>query len=61
MVNSIGVDADEALRMGALYAAQLLGRSSEIGCLLPGARADFIFLDDELQLNQVWRSGLIVS
>ena len=61
MVNSIGVDADEALRVGALYAAQLLGRSSEIGCLLPGARADFIFLDDELQLNQVWRSGLIVS
>ncbi|NKW71493.1 N-acetylglucosamine-6-phosphate deacetylase [Rhodobacteraceae bacterium R_SAG10] len=61
VVNNNGIEQDEALRMGALYPAELLGRTSDIGCLVPGARADFILLDDEFRLNQVWRGGLLLK
>ncbi len=58
MVNNIGLSQDEALRMAALYPAQLLRRTSEFGCLAPGTRADFIHLDDDIQLLRVWRGGV---
>lgn len=55
MVNEIGVDVDEALRMASLYPALLLKRDKEIGSLVTGARADFIHLNEQLQITSVWR------
>ena len=55
MVDEIGLDVDEALRMASLYPAQLLNRDHEIGSLVSGARANFIHLDERLQLKNVWR------
>ena len=58
MVNEIGLDVDEALRMASLYPAQLLNRDQDIGCLLSGARADFIHLDKQMRIQNVWRGGV---
>ncbi|MBL4873312.1 MAG: N-acetylglucosamine-6-phosphate deacetylase [Rhodobacteraceae bacterium] len=58
MVNEIGLDVDEALRMASLYPAQLLNRDQDIGCLLSGARADFIHLDEQMRIQNVWRGGV---
>ncbi len=57
MVNRIGVPVEEALRMASLYPAQLLGRAAEIGQLASGNRADFIHLDAELDIQDIWRGG----
>jgi len=57
LVEQVDVDVDEAIRMASTYPAQLLGRGAEIGTLLPGARADFLLLDD-LNLKGVWRGGI---
>lgn len=54
MINEIGLEVDEALRMASLYPAQLLNRDKEIGSLVSGARADFIHLDDQMQIVKVW-------
>jgi N-acetylglucosamine-6-phosphate deacetylase len=29
----------------------------ELGVLKPGARADFLWLDNDLNVQRVWRSG----
>ncbi len=57
MVKHIGLAPDEALKMATLYPSELLGRTHEIGCLIPRGRADFILLDSELLIKQVWRGG----
>jgi len=57
MVDSIGLDQDEALRMATLNPAQVLGRSADIGQLAEGRSADFILFDNALQIQQVWRQG----
>ncbi len=57
MVNEIGLEADEALRMASLYPAQLLNRDHEIGSLVPGARANLVHLDEHLQIQNVWRDS----
>ncbi len=53
----LGVTLEEALRMASLYPAQLIKRDSEFGCLKPGTNADFIWLDEGLNINQVWQKG----
>ncbi|MFQ5623186.1 MAG: N-acetylglucosamine-6-phosphate deacetylase [Paracoccaceae bacterium] len=58
MVERIGVPVDEALRMASLYPARVLKRENEIGRLAPGARADFLRLDTELRLLNVWCGGV---
>ena len=57
MVSRVGLEVDEALRMATFYPAQLLGRSAEIGTLRPNSRADFVHLNDDLQVIGVWRDG----
>ncbi len=57
MVNTIGLEQDEALRMASLYPAQLLGRMDELGQLTPGCRADFLHLNDAMDIRAIWRGG----
>lgn len=57
MHQTIGVALEEALRMAALYPAQLIGRDAEIGCLKAGTKADFIWLSDDLAVRQVYQTG----
>lgn len=57
IVNEIGLHEDEALRMASLYPAQVLKRSNEIGRLGAGTKADFIHLDNQLDILGVWRGG----
>jgi N-acetylglucosamine-6-phosphate deacetylase len=42
MVQHVGVDLDEALRMASLYPAQLLGKQNELGKIAIGYPADFV-------------------
>jgi N-acetylglucosamine-6-phosphate deacetylase len=58
MVNKVGVELEEVLRMASLYPAQLLGRSDEIGRLCKNARAGFVHLDSGLNIKTVWRDGV---
>jgi len=57
MVDEIGINVDEALRMASLYPAQVLNRSNEIGRLGAGTRADFIHMGKQLDILNVWRGG----
>lgn len=57
VVNKIGLDVDEALRMASLYPAQVINRQNEVGQLISGARADFINLNSSLEIKSVWRAG----
>lgn len=52
-----GVPLAEAVRMATLTPARILGVDREIGSLERGKRADFVILDRELQVKQVFSAG----
>lgn len=54
--HGLGLPLDEALRMAALYPAQAIGHPG-LGHLRPGAEADFLTLDDDLALQDLWIAG----
>jgi N-acetylglucosamine-6-phosphate deacetylase len=56
-VEKAGFPLPEALRMASLYPAAVLGESDIRGCIRPGACADLILLDDQLNLLQVIVEG----
>ena len=59
--HTLGLGVDEALRMAALYPAQMLGRS-DLGALTEGARADVLWLDEStLSIRAIWQNGLRVE
>lgn len=60
MIESVGLDVEEAVRMATIYPAQVLGREKEFGQLCKGAQADFILLDEQLNISSVWRAGVQV-
>ena len=37
--------------------AKVLGLESEIGCLVPDARADFLWMKNDLEIEKVWVGG----
>lgn len=57
LVNDVGVDLDEALRMASGYPAQALGIADEKSALSTGHAADFAVLDDELTVASTWIGG----
>jgi N-acetylglucosamine-6-phosphate deacetylase len=57
VVDSLGLPLAEALRMATSTPARLLGLEGRIGALAPGARADLVHLDDDLDLAGVWIGG----
>lgn len=50
LVEKCGIDLPEALRMGSLYPARLLGMSNSLGMIKKGYKADLVFLDDKLNV-----------
>ncbi len=58
MVDRVGLDRTEALRMATLYPARVIGRSREFGCFARGARADVLHLSDQLDIQRVWQNGV---
>jgi N-acetylglucosamine-6-phosphate deacetylase len=56
-VEKAGIPLPEALRMASLYPATVLGRQTQWGTIQPGAQADMILLDEQLNLQQVIVDG----
>lgn len=50
MVEEIGLELDEVLRMASLYPAEAAGLSGK-GHLTPGAKADFLVLNPDLSIH----------
>jgi len=57
MVNEVGILQDDAIRMASLIPAKVLGMESEIGCLMPDAQADFLWMKNDLAIEKVWVGG----
>lgn len=60
MVEQVGLDQAEALRMAAYYPAKVIGREKDFGSFATGTRADILHLSDQLQLINVWQNGVAV-
>lgn len=56
-VEKAGIPLPEALRMAALYPAEVMGLEKKWGKIQPGAQADFVLLDEQLNLLQVIVEG----
>ncbi len=54
-----GIDRYEAIRMATLYPARLIGAAGR-GVIAPGARADMVMVDEELNLKEVVFSGKVI-
>lgn len=59
-VEALELPLEEAIRMATLYPAQAAGLT-EIGRLTHGAQADFLILDQSLNLQSVWVGGTCCS
>ncbi|WP_058836708.1 N-acetylglucosamine-6-phosphate deacetylase [Luteimonas abyssi] len=57
-VRLLGLSLDEAARMASLYPAQCLGLEARYGRIAPGCRADFVLLDDALEVRGTWIGGV---
>ena len=57
MVNEVGILQDDAIRMASLIPAKVLGMESEIGCLMPDAQADFLWMKNDLEIEKDWVGG----
>jgi N-acetylglucosamine-6-phosphate deacetylase len=56
-VEKVGIPLPEALRMASLYPAGLLGSAKKWGTIQAGTHADFVLLDEQLNLQQVIVDG----
>lgn len=56
-VKWLDLSLQEASRMASLYPAQLLGLDRTLGSIAVARQADFLVLDDNDQLCEVWQSG----
>jgi N-acetylglucosamine-6-phosphate deacetylase len=52
-----GVALQAAVKMATLTPAQAMGIDHFKGSITPGRDADFVVLDDRLELKQVWSMG----
>ena len=57
LVEQVGIDLGEALRMASLYPARAMGVAASHGHIGEDARADFVHLSDELTVERVWIGG----
>ena len=57
----LGLRPEQALRMATRNPAQLLGIADRKGILKPGADADFVILDAELEVRAVYARGIAVT
>ncbi len=56
-VKWLGLDLSEAVKMVSLYPAEVIGVSERKGKLEAGYDADFVVLDDRLEVVQTWIGG----
>jgi N-acetylglucosamine-6-phosphate deacetylase len=56
-VEKVGISLPEALRMASLYPAGLIKQAGKLGSIQAGAAADFVLLDEELNLLRVIVDG----
>lgn len=54
----LGIDLATASRLASANAAAFLGLEQEIGVIAPGARADFVLLDDALNVARTFIGGV---
>ena len=57
MHRSAGVPLPETIRMASLTPARILGIDSDVGSIEVGKRADFVMMDADLNVRQVWIGG----
>ena len=57
-VVSFGIPLEDAVTAATAAPARVIGRENEIGSIAPGLYADFLLLDDELNLEAVYIDGL---
>lgn len=56
-VNDLGVSLKSASVMASTTASRFTRTQNNIGQLIPGAAANFVVLDEQLHLKQVWQQG----
>jgi N-acetylglucosamine-6-phosphate deacetylase len=56
-VEKVGVGLEEALRMASLYPAKVMGIDKKYGAISPGTKADFVVLDQKLNLERIIIDG----
>jgi N-acetylglucosamine-6-phosphate deacetylase len=56
-VAMLGLPLEEAARMASLYPARFLGLDADRGRIAAGCRADFVLLDDAMQVVDTWIGG----
>ena len=61
MTNAVGIDIDLAITMATQRPARVIGQQGRYGALTEGRRADFLHLDEALNVTSVWRSGVQVA
>jgi N-acetylglucosamine-6-phosphate deacetylase len=52
-----GVPLEKVLYAATMASAKAIGMEGEIGCIAPGAYADMVMLDSDLNIKKVWISG----
>ena len=57
---SFGIPKEQAILAATATPAKAIGLSGEIGCIAAGARADFLIMDDALQLQTVYLQGAAI-
>ncbi|MBO6725966.1 MAG: N-acetylglucosamine-6-phosphate deacetylase [Rhizobiaceae bacterium] len=57
MVETVGLELAEALRMATSYPASTMRAADEAGSLKPGAPANFLHLSEEFGIEGVWLNG----
>ena len=56
-INYCGITLEEALKMATLYPAKLINQADNIGVIKVNADANFVVLDKDLNLKQVFYKG----
>jgi len=56
-VDHLNLPLEEALRMASLYPATFLGLDDRLGRVAPGYEADFVLLDEGLNVKNTWIAG----
>jgi N-acetylglucosamine-6-phosphate deacetylase len=56
-VSMLGVDLADAVAMASANPAAFLGVNHELGTIASGYRANFVLLDDELEVLETWIDG----
>lgn len=54
----VGIETQDALRMATVSPARVARMASIVGSIAPGARADFVHLDEALEVRAVWHGGV---